>query len=172
MCVWMLKTIWTGVKQLSTFSFVTCTKDGRLAFKRIPKRVYVARVEILNTIFTLQAIIQFIDTLTKHLIYCTSRILMLIHLLASLLILFTIQSYQSYYIGVTANSLYLSFSPCKATITNHMVSPQTVFTYHFHHAKLPILLHGVTTNSLYLSFSPSGAPRVWFLFWREAQFFF
>ena len=34
----------------------------------------------------------------------------------------------------------------------YMVSPQTVFTYPFHHAKLQILLHGVTANSLYLSF--------------------
>ena len=78
--------------------------------------------------------------------------------------------------GVTANSLYLSFSPCTATnlttwchhrqsllILLSMqsyksyctVSPQTVFTYPFHHAKLQILLHGVPTNSLYLSFSPS-----------------
>ena len=77
--------------------------------------------------------------------------------------------------GVTANSLYLSFSPCKATnLTTwchhkqsllilftmqsyksyYMVSPQTVFTYPFHRAKLQILLHGVTANSLYLSFSP------------------
>ena len=133
----------------------------------------------------------------------------------SLLILFTIQSYKSYCMvspqtvftypfhhaklqillhGVTANSLYLSFSPCNATIlitwcyrkqsllilspckaTNlttwchrkqfllilftmqsyksyYMVSPQTVFTYPFHHAKIQILLHGVTVNSLHLSF--------------------
>ena len=35
-----------------------------------------------------------------------------------------------------------------------MVSPQTVFTYPFHRAKLQILLHGVTANSLYLSISP------------------
>ena len=119
------------------------------------------------------------------------------HRKQSLLILFTMQSYKSYYMvspqtvftypfhhaklqillhGVTANSLYLSFSPCKATnLTTwchrkqsllilftrqsyksyYMVSPQTVFTYPFHHAKLQILLHGVTANSLYLSFSPS-----------------
>ena len=83
--------------------------------------------------------------------------------------------------GVTANSLYLSFSPCKATnITTwchrkqsllilftmqsyksyYMVSPQTVFTYPFHHAKLQILLHGVTANSLYLSFSPCKATNL------------
>ena len=30
------------VKKLSTFSSVTCTEDGRLAFKRIPKRIYFA----------------------------------------------------------------------------------------------------------------------------------
>ena len=80
--------------------------------------------------------------------------------------------------GVTANSLSSSFSPCKATnLTTwchrkqsllilfttqsyksyYMVSPQTVFTYPFHHAKLQILLHGVTANSLYLSFSPRKA---------------
>ena len=114
------------------------------------------------------------------------------------------QSYKSYYMvlpqivitypfhhaklqillhGVTANSLYLSFSPCKATnLTTwchrkqsllilftmqsyksyymYMVSPQTVFTYPFHHAKLQILLHGVTTNSLYLSFSPCKATNL------------
>ena len=102
--------------------------------------------------------------------------------------------------GVTANSLYLSFSPCKATnlttwchckqssfspckATNlttwchrkqsllilftmqsyksyYMVSPQTVFTYPFHHAKLQILQHGVTANSLYLSFSPCKATNL------------
>ena len=108
------------------------------------------------------------------------------HRKQSLLILFTVQSYKSYYMvspqtvftypvhhvklqillhGVTANSLYLSFSPCKATnLTTwchhkqsllilftmqsyksyYMVSPQTVFTYPFHRAKLQILLHGVT----------------------------
>ena len=112
------------------------------------------------------------------------------------------QSYKSYYMvslqtvftypfhhaklqillhGVTANSLYLTFSPCKATnLTTwchckqsllilftmqsyksyYMVSPQTVFTYPFHHAKLQILLHGVTTNSLYLSFSPCKATNL------------
>ena len=92
------------------------------------------------------------------------------------------QSYKSYYIhGVTTNSLHLSFSPCKATnLTTwchhkqsslilftmqsyksyYMVSPQTVFTYPFHHAKLQILLHGVTTNSLYLSFSPCKATNL------------
>ena len=41
-----------------------------------------------------------------------------------------------------------------------MVSPQTVFTYPFHHAKLQILLHGVTANSLYLSFSPCKATNL------------
>ena len=111
-------------------------------------------------------------------------------------ILFTAQSYKSYYMvspqtvftypfhhaklqvllhGVTANSLYLSFSPCKATSLTtrchrkqsllilftvqsyqsyYTVSPQTVFTYPFHRAKLGVLLHGATANSLYLSFSP------------------
>ena len=120
----------------------------------------------------------------------------------SLLILFTMQSYKSYYMvspqtvftyafhhaklqvllhGVTTNSLYLSFSPCKATSLTtwchrkqsllmlftmqsyksyYMVSPQTVFTYPFHHAKLQILLHGVTANSLYLSFSPCKATNL------------
>ena len=120
----------------------------------------------------------------------------------SLLILFTMQSYKSYYMmslqtvftypfhhaklqillhGVTTVSLYLSFSPCKATnLTTwchckqsllilftmqsyksyYMVSPQTVFTYPFHHAKLQILLHGVTANSLYLSFSPCNATNL------------
>ena len=124
------------------------------------------------------------------------------HRKQSLLILFTMQSYKYYYMvspqtvftypfhhakwqillhGVTANSLYLSFSPCKATnITTwchrkqsllilfimqsykyyYMVSPQTVFTYPFHHAKLQILLHGVTANSLYLSFSPCKATNI------------
>ena len=83
--------------------------------------------------------------------------------------------------GVTANSLYLSLSPCKATnLTTwchrkqsllipftmqsyksyYMVSPQTVFTYPCHHAKLQILLHGVTANSLYLSFSPCNATNL------------
>ena len=83
--------------------------------------------------------------------------------------------------GVTANSLYLSFSPCKATnLTTrchckqsllilftmqsyksyYTVSLQTVFTYPFHHAKLQILLHGVTANSLYLSFSPCKATNL------------
>ena len=101
------------------------------------------------------------------------------HRKQSLLILFTVQSYKSCYMvspvftypfhraklqillhGVTANSLYLSFSPCKATnLTTwyhckqsllilftvqsyksyYMVSPQTVFTYPFHQAKLQIL---------------------------------
>ena len=60
------------------------------------------------------------------------------HRKQSLLILFTVQSYKSYY----------------------MVSPQTVFTYPFHHAKLQILLHGVTANSLYLSFSPCKATNL------------
>ena len=124
------------------------------------------------------------------------------HRKQSLPILFTMQSYKSYYMvspqtvftypfhhaklqillhGVTANSLYLSFSPCKATnLTTwchckqslpipftmqsyksyYMVSPQTVFTYPFHHAKLQILLHGVTANSLYLSFSPCKATNL------------
>ena len=124
------------------------------------------------------------------------------HRKRSLLILFTMQSYKSYYMvspqtvftypfhhaklqillhGVTANGLYLSFSPCKATnLTTwchrkqsllilftmqsyksyYMVSPQTVFTYHFHHAKLQILLHGVTANGLYLSFSPCKATNL------------
>ena len=119
------------------------------------------------------------------------------HCKQSLLILFRMESYKSYYMlspqtvftypfhqaklqvllhGVTANSPYLSFSPCKATnITTwchrkqsllilftmqsyksyYMVSPQTVFTYPFHHAKLQVLLHGVTANSPYLSFSPA-----------------
>ena len=83
--------------------------------------------------------------------------------------------------GVTANGLYLSFSPCKATnLTTwchrkrsllilftmqsyksyYMVSPQTVFTYPFYHAKLQILLHGVTANGLYLSFSPCKATNL------------
>ena len=83
--------------------------------------------------------------------------------------------------GVTANSLYLSFSPCKATnLTTlchrkqsllilltmqsyksyYMVSQQTVFNCPFHHAKLQILLHGVTANSLYLSSSPCKATNL------------
>ena len=83
--------------------------------------------------------------------------------------------------GLTANSLYLSFSPSKATNfttwshrkqsllilftmqsykSYNMVSPQTVFTYPFHHAKLQILLHGVATNSLYLSSSPCKATNL------------
>ena len=124
------------------------------------------------------------------------------HRKQSLLILFTMQSYKSYYMVspqtvftypfhhaklqilphcVTANSLYLSLSPCKATnLTTrchrkqfllilftmqsyksyYMVSPQTVFTYPFHHAKLQILIHGVTANSLYLSFSSCKATNL------------
>ena len=124
------------------------------------------------------------------------------HRKQSLLILFTMQSYKSYYMvspqtvftypfhhaklqillhGVTADSLYLSSSPCKATnLTTwchckqsllilftmqsyksyYMVSPQKVFTYPFHHAKLQILLHGVTANSLYLSSSPGKATNL------------
>ena len=120
----------------------------------------------------------------------------------TLLILSIMQSYKSYYMlsaqtvfncpshhaklqillhGVSANSLYLSFSPCKATnLTTwcqhkqsllilltmqsyksyYMVSAQTVFTYPSHHAKLQILLHGVSTNSLYLSFSPCKATNL------------
>ena len=66
------------------------------------------------------------------------RICMWCHCKRSLLIRFTMQSYKSYY----------------------MVSPQTVFTYPFHHAKLQILLHGVTANSLYLSFSPCKATNL------------
>ena len=87
--------------------------------------------------------------------------------------------------GVTANRLYLSFSPCNATnLTTwyhrkqsllilftmqsyksyYMVSQQTVFTYLFHHAKLQILLHGVTANRLYLSFSPCKATQTWFVY--------
>ena len=83
--------------------------------------------------------------------------------------------------GVTANTLYLSFSPRKATnLTTwchrrlsllilfttqsyksyYMVSPQTVFTYPFHHAKLQILLHGVTADCLYWSFSPCKATNL------------
>ena len=46
------------------------------------------------------------------------------------------------------------------SIDCYMVSPQTVFTYPFHHAKLQILLHGVTANSLYLSFSPCKATNL------------
>ena len=42
-----------------------------------------------------------------------------------------------------------------------MVSPQTVFTYPFHRAKLQILLHGVTgKQSLNLSFSPCKATNL------------
>ena len=97
----------------------------------------------------------------------------------SLLIL-TVQS-QILLHGVTANSLYLSSSPCRVTnLTTwchrkqsllilftvqsyksyYMVSPQTVFTYPFHRAKLQILLHGVTANSLYLSFPPCKATNL------------
>ena len=124
------------------------------------------------------------------------------HRKQSLLILFTMQSYKSYYTvspqrvftyplhhaklqillhGVTAKSLYLSSSPCKATnLTTRChrkesllilftmqsyksyctVSPQTVFTYPLHHAKLQVLLHGVTANSLYLSSSPCKATNL------------
>ena len=42
----------------------------------------------------------------------------------------------------------------------YTVSPQTVFTYPFHHAKLQISLHGVTASSLYLSFSPCKATNL------------
>ena len=83
--------------------------------------------------------------------------------------------------GVTENSLYFSFSPCKSTnLTTwrhrkqsllllftmqsyksyYMASPKTVFTSPFHHAKLQILLHGVTVNSLYFSFSPCKATNL------------
>ena len=60
------------------------------------------------------------------------------HRKQSLFILFTMQSYKSYY----------------------TVSLQTVFTYPFHHAKLQISQHGVTANSLYLSFSPCKATNL------------
>ena len=65
--------------------------------------------------------------------FTQKRIYTWCHCKQSLLILFTMQSYKSYYM--------------------YMVSPQTVFTYPFHHAKLQILLHRVTANTLYLSFS-------------------
>ena len=78
----------------------------------------------------------------------------------SLLILFTMQSYKSYYMGVTANSLYLSFFTMQSYKSYYIVSPQTVFTYPLHHAKLQILLHCLTTNSLYLSFSPCKATNL------------
>ena len=49
-------------------------------------------------------------------------------------------------------SLYLSFSPCKATnLTTRCHCKQSLLIL-FHHAKLQILLHGVTANSLCLSF--------------------
>ena len=104
------------------------------------------------------------------------------HCKQSLLILFTMQSYKSYYMvspqtvftysfhhgklqillhGVTVNSLYLSFSPCKATnLTTRCHRKQSYFTHPFHHAKLQILLHGVTANNLYLSFSPCKATNL------------
>ena len=59
---------------------------------------------------------------------------------------------REYLHGVTANSLYLSFFTMQSYKSYYMVSPQTVFTYLFHHAKLQVLQHGVTANSLYLSF--------------------
>ena len=166
----------------------------------------------LQTVFTypfhhakLQILLHGVTTNSLYLFFspCKARNLTTwCHYKQSLLILFTMQSYKSYYMvspqtvftypfhhaklqillhGVTANSLYLSFSPCKATnLTTwchrkqsllilftvqsyksyYMVSPQTVFTYPFHHAKLQILLHGVTANSLYLSFSPCKATNL------------
>ena len=153
------------------------------------------------------SIIKFFCKNVDHLLFSElfttqSRIFTWCHCKQSLLILFTIQSYKSYYMvslqtvftypfhhtklqillhGVTANSLYLSFSPYKAinlttwchrkqsllilfTIQSYksyyMVSPQTVFTYPFHHTKLQILLHVVTANSLYLSLSPRKAIQI------------
>ena len=103
------------------------------------------------------------------------------HRKQSLLILFTMQSYKSYFMvspqtvftypfhhaklqillhGVTANSLYLSFSPCKATSLTSWCHRKQSLHYPFHHAKLQILLHGVTANSLYLSFSPCKATSL------------
>ena len=91
------------------------------------------------------------------------------------------QSYKSYYMvspqtvftypfhhaklqillhGVTANSLHLSSSPCKATnLTTWCHHKQSILIL-FHRAKLKILLHGVTANSLYLSSSPCKATNL------------
>ena len=86
--------------------------------------------------------------------------------------------------GVTANSLYKSFSPCKATnLTTwchrkqsllilftmqsyksyYMVSPQTVFTYSFSPYKAINLTTWCHPNSLYLSFSPCKATHLTYL---------
>ena len=79
-----------------------------------------------------------INQFFSELITTQKRISAWCHRKQSLLILFTMQSYKSY----------------------DMVSPQTVFTYPFHHAKLQILLHCVTANSLYLSLSPCKATNL------------
>ena len=103
------------------------------------------------------------------------------HRKQSSLVPFTMQSYKYYYMvspqtvfacpfhhaklqvlprGVTANSVCLSFSPCKATsLTTWCHRKQSLLVF-FHHAKLQILLHGVTANSLCLSFSPCKATNL------------
>ena len=81
------------------------------------------------------------------------------HRKQSLLILFTMQSYKSYYMVSTQIVFTYPFHHTKLQILLH-VSPQTVFTYPFHHAKLQILLNGVTANSHYLSFSPCKATNL------------
>ena len=81
------------------------------------------------------------------------------HRKQSLIILFTMQSYKSYYMVSRKQSLLILFT-MQSYKSYYMVSPQTVFTYPFHHAKLQILLHGVTANSLYLSFSPCKATNL------------
>ena len=66
----------------------------------------------------------------------------------SLLILFTMQSYKSYYMVSPQTVFTYPFHHAKLQIL-HMVSPQTVFTYPFHHAKLQILL--IISSGLILS---------------------
>ena len=62
--------------------------------------------------------------------------------------------------GVTANSLYLSFSPCKATNLSTWCHRKQSLLYPFHRAKLQILVHGVTANRLYEYFSPCKATNL------------
>ena len=62
--------------------------------------------------------------------------------------------------GVTANSLYLSLSPCQATSLTTWCHRKQSLLILLTIAKLQVLLHGGTANSLYLSFSPCQATSL------------
>ena len=102
------------------------------------------------------------------------------HCKQSLLILCTIQSYKYYYmvsqqtvftyafhhaklqillLGVTANSLYLCFSPCKATNITTCVTANSLYLC-FSPCKATNITTCVTANSLYLCFSPCKATNI------------